>query len=411
MDTIVRNARVRDRDYSICDIGVQGEKVVAIEARIEENTDTEIDAAGGIVVPSFIDTHSHLDKAMMIYDSPPAITGTLSESLERSYVAKSRSSVDDVVKRGADAIKWALANGTGAIRVHSDVDSSWGITGVEGLIRLREMFKNVVDLEVLVLPAENPMTEDLRRLIRSGMEAGADAIGGSPHLEYTANDVIDYVDFIFEIAEEFQVPIDLHLDQNVDPTSYTRAIEYVLTKAYRENVDLPITLNHCGALGAYAPAYLGRVIGLMKKVNASLVACPKEELIIAGMSSAPIKTLIEAGINCGYAHNNIGDSFSPYGRMDMLEAGLIGIHAFGFNRKDQAELMLDMGTNNPARVMRLDDYGVEIGRTANFNVIDAPDAYEAYRQNADRRFVIRRGKVVSRTTTSTVLDLPESTQV
>ena len=405
MDLIVRDVRLRDRADAAHDIGVTGDTITRVAPEIAESAAAELDGQGGLAIPSFVDSHSHLDKAMMIYTSPPAESGTLAESLSRSYVAKRESSVDDVVERGAAAIEAAIANGTGAIRVHSDVDSAWGITGVLGSLELKERFAGIVDVQVLVLPAENPMGDKLRSIVRDGMDAGADVIGGSPHLEYTQNDVVRYVDFVFDIAKEYDVDVDLHVDQNVDTASHTRCTEYVLVKTLREAYEGRVTVNHCGALSSYAPSHAARVIGLMKRANVNFVMCPKEEMIITGMGPSRVKELHAAGVNCAYAHNNMADMFSPYGRMDMLEAGLFALHLGEFSRMDDAEIVLDMATTNPATIMRLDGYGISEGCTANINVLGAPTAYEAFRTNADRRFVIRHGRVVAETRTETTLNL------
>lgn len=212
-----------------------------------------------------------------------------------------------------------------------------------------------------------------------------------------------YVDFVFEIGKEFDVDVDLHVDQNVDATSYTRATEYVLVKTLREGYQGRVTLNHCGALSAYPASYAARVVGLMKRAQVNFVACPKEELIITGMGPSRIKDLLAAGINCSYANNDVANMFSPYGRMDMLEAGLLAIHMGEFSRMDDAETLLDMATVNPARNLRLVGYGLAEGCKANLNVLDAPTAYEAFRRNADRMFVIRNGRLVAETRTNTTL--------
>jgi cytosine deaminase len=410
MDLIVRNVRMRNGAEPFYDVGVTGNTITRIEPRLSEQGSIEVDGEGGLVIPSFVDSHSHIDKSMMIYQSPPAISGTLAESIARSYEAKRESSVADVVNRGEEALHSAVANGTGAIRVHCDLDFSWGTTGVQGLMELKERFEGLIDIQVLVLPVENPMDDELKDLVRAGMDLGADAIGGSPHLEYTQEDTMRYVDFVFEIAKEYDVDVDLHVDQNADPVSYTRSAEYVVVKTLREDYQGRVTINHFGALSSYSPSHAARLIGLMKKAEVNFVTCPKEELIITGMGPSRIKELLAGGVNCAYAHNNNADMFSPYGRMDMLEAGLFAIHMGEFSRMDDAETIMDMGTINPAKIMRLDGYGLEEGRKANFNVVDAPSAYEAFRRNADRCYVIREGRVVAETRTKTTFhfDTPET---
>ncbi len=402
MDLVIRNVRLRGV-ADLQNIGILGEEITRIGPRISEAAEAEIDGDGGLAIGSFVDTHSHLDKSMMIYQSPPAVTGTITESLERSYVAKQSSSVADVVARGRQALEWAIANGTGAIRVHSDVDHAWGTTGVEGLVELKQMFGGIVDLQIVVLPAANPLNDELRALVRRGMDLGADAIGGSPHLEHSPADVARYVDFVFGIAKDYDTDIDLHIDQNTESASGTRAAEVVLARTLTEGYEGRVTLNHWGALSAYPDVEAARVIELAKAAEINFCACPKEELIISGMGPSRIKQLVAAGINCAYAHNNNGDMFSPYGRMDMLEAGLFAIHAGEFNTMGDAETVMDMGTANPARILGLRDYGIAEGNPANLNVLSAPSAYEAFRRNADRRFVIRRGRLVAETTTRTKL--------
>lgn len=402
-DLIIREVRIRDRSYAICDIAIVGDTIARIDPKIEGSASIELDGQGGLAAPSFVDSHSHLDRAMMIYTSPPAVAGTLSESITRAREAKKKSSVADVIARGGEALRCGIANGTGAFRVHSDVDFSWGITGVEGLLELKREFDGIIDLQVLVLPAENPLDEDLKALVRKAMESGADAIGGSPHLEYTPEDMMRYVDFVFEIAKEFDVDVDLHLDQHVDATSYTRATEYVLVKTLQEQYQGRVTLNHCGALSTYTSGYAARLVGLMRQASVNFVACPKEELIISGMGPSRIKDFLAAGINCAYANNNNADTFSPYGRMDMLEAGLLALHMGEFSRMDDAEILLDMATVNPAKNLGLLKYGLKEGCRANLNVLDAPSAYEVFRRNADRLFVIRNGQLVAETRTQTTL--------
>ena len=242
------------------------------------------------------------------------------------------------------------------------------------------------------------------------MDLGADAIGGSPHLEHSPTGVVRYVDFVFDVAKHYDVDIDLHIDQNVESTSEVRAAEAVLAKTLAEGYEGRVTLNHWGALSAYREAEAARVIELATAARISFCACPKEELMITGMGPSRIKQLVAAGINCAYAHNNNGDMFSPYGRMDMLEAGLFALHAGEFNRMSDAETVMDMGTVNPARILGLERYGIAEGNLANLNVLSAPSAYEAFRQNADRRYVIRHGRLVAETTTRTRLhvDLPRT---
>jgi cytosine deaminase len=55
-------------------------------------------------------------------------------------------------------------------------------------------------------------------------------------------------------------------------------------------------------------------------------------------------------------------------------------------------------TNVNAAIMGLDDYGLEVGKTASLVVLDAGDPIEAVRLRAERLCVIAKGKIVAERT-------------
>jgi cytosine deaminase len=64
-----------------------------------------------------------------------------------------------------------------------------------------------------------------------------------------------------------------------------------------------------------------------------------------------------------------------------------------------------MATFHAARLLRLKNYGIEVGHPADLNIISAPTVQEAFRTRADRRYVIARGKVIAETETRTELNI------
>jgi len=59
--------------------------------------------------------------------------------------------------------------------------------------------------------------------------------------------------------------------------------------------------------------------------------------------------------------------------------------------------VLPMITTTPAQVLHVPDYGLRVGAAANILVLDAPDWSRALQFQADKRFVILRGKLVAQT--------------
>jgi cytosine deaminase len=64
MDLVIRNARMRGREV-LLDIGVRGHSIEAVETRLAATCPREVDAAGRLVSPGFVNLHTHADKALL----------------------------------------------------------------------------------------------------------------------------------------------------------------------------------------------------------------------------------------------------------------------------------------------------------------------------------------------------------
>ena len=93
----------------------------------------------------------------------------------------------------------------------------------------------------------------------------------------------------------------------------------------------------------------------------------------------------------------IQDGFLPvFGTGDPLQTGFLLAFAAQLHTRRAIDTLYDMATVNGARLMRLADYGLDVGRRADLVVIDAPTVQEAYRLHAARVAVIHDGRVVAR---------------
>jgi len=73
MDLIIRRAmlppRFAPQTRHAVDIGIEAGRIVAVEARLAAVAREEIDAAGSLVTPPFVDPHFHMD-ATLSYGLP-----------------------------------------------------------------------------------------------------------------------------------------------------------------------------------------------------------------------------------------------------------------------------------------------------------------------------------------------------
>jgi cytosine/creatinine deaminase len=86
------------------------------------------------------------------------------------------------------------------------------------------------------------------------------------------------------------------------------------------------------------------------------------------------------------------------GSADMLEVGHMAIHVAQMAGVDDIRKIFDAITVNSAKAMGLEGYGLAKGCNADLVILQARDTLEALRLKAHRLAVIRRGKVIARST-------------
>jgi cytosine/adenosine deaminase-related metal-dependent hydrolase len=108
-----------------------------------------------------------------------------------------------------------------------------------------------------------------------------------------------------------------------------------------------------------------------------------------------VKRLVEAGVVVAAGSDGIRDTWGPYGNADMLErAMLLGLRN-NFRRDDELELALDVCTRGGARMMGVEEYGLEPGCPADFVLVDGETLAEAVVNRPPRRLVVKGGRVVA----------------
>ena len=412
MDLIIRDAQLRHTEGAR-DIGVSDGQIVQIAPRISQKGQQEIEAQGRLTTPTFIDPHLHLDKALISEVVRPNLSGTLDEAIEIIWEKKKAYTVEDIVKRASEVLRWSLGHGTTIFRTNVDVDTIGGVIPLEALLEVKKQFAHLCQIQIVAFPQEGILKDPgAEKLLRQAMKRGADVIGGMPFNERTEADSQRHIDICFQIAKESGADIDMHVDETDDPSA--RTLELLAAKTIQEGYQGRVTAVHTCALAAYDDVHAAKVIALVKEAGLNMITNPATNLMLQGRSDkgpkrrgiTRVRELLTAGVNVCYGQDCVKDTFYPtFGQADMLEVGLITAHAAHMSLPQDIETLFDMPTFNAARILRLEDYGLEVGKTANLNIIDAPTVQEAFRTQADRRYVIREGRVIAETETKTTLKI------
>src|SRR2546421_7513846 len=218
-DLLIRNAQFHRR-RGLSDIAVKDGIFACITEDLSfEHATREIDAAGRLVVPPFVDAHVHLDAVLTVGQPRYNTTGTLLEGIQIWSERKSSLTREDVKKRALEEIRWEVAQGTLHIRSHVDVCDP-DLTALRALMEVREEVRDICDLLLVAFPQDGILSfPHGRELMRQAMELGCDLVGGIPHYEWTRDMGVEDVHYAFALAREFNRDIDCHCDETDDPLS------------------------------------------------------------------------------------------------------------------------------------------------------------------------------------------------
>lgn len=393
--------------------GCEGLWQIAIEdgkiARILPNEE-QIDFSGdildgeqGIVYPPFVEPHIHLDATQTAGQPNWNQSGTLFEGIERWAKRKSLLSHEDVKSRAWKTLKWQIANGVQHVRTHVDV-SDPTLTALKAMLEVKKEVAPWVDLQIVAFPQEGILSyPNGEALLDQAMAMGADVVGGIPHFEFTREYGVESMHIAFNIARKYNKQIDIHCDEIDDEQS--RFVETVAALALKYEMGDKVTASHTTAMHSYNNAYASRLFRLLKLSKIHFVANPLVNIHLQGrFDTYPkrrgvtrVKEMLKNKINVCFGHDDVFDPWYPLGTANMLQVLHMGLHVCQLMGYGQINDGLKLVTENSAKALGLQGYGVEEGNAANFIILPAENGFDAVRRQVPTRYSIRHGKVIAET--------------
>lgn len=399
MDLILRNALIvgAENEPSV-DIGIEGGRIAAVEAGLAAEGE-EIDVGGRLVSPGFIETHIHLDKSCLL-DRCKSVEGTLEEAISEVAKAKQNFQSDEVRERAVRTLEKSILQGTTHMRTHLEVDPVVGLRSLEGIQPLIEEYKWAIDLEICVFPQEgllnNPGTDEL---MIEGLKRGCRVVGGAP---YTDSDPPGQIDRLFEMAREFDVDVDMHLDFGNTPEGMT--IEHVCNRTEEYGWGGRVTVGHMTQLSTLEVSELERITRRLADAGVAVTVLPSTDLYLMGRHQdhnvlrgvVPIHRMLRYGVNCNLSSNNVLNPFTPFGDCSLIRMANLYANICQVGQIDDTIECFDMVTRRSAELLNLDDYGIEVGKSADLVVIDNTDRQGAVAELSQPLMGIKRGHVTFR---------------
>ncbi|KTT20778.1 amidohydrolase family protein [Pseudacidovorax intermedius] len=381
---------VRLADGSTVDVHVAGGRIAALGPGLPAPPGLPVEEGGGaLLLPGLVESHTHLDKTL--WGLPwwrNEVGSRLIDRIdtERAYRA---TSGHDAAVQSMRLARAFLAAGTTRLRTHVDIDTQAGLRHLAGVQRTAEALAPWLQIQTVAFPQSGLLGRPgTAALLDAALAEGADVLGGLDPCAIDG-DPVRALDLLFDLAERHGKPLDIHLHEPGAMGAFSLGL--ILDRTAALGLQGRVAVSHAFCLGEL-PA--GEVQALLARLAALDVA-----LVTSAPPSRPVPPLLAAraaGVTVAGGNDGIRDTWTPYGRPDMLARAMqIGLR-YNLRRDDEIEQALDCVAAAGARACGFADHGLAAGDRADLVLVDAQTPAEAVVAHPPRRLVAAAGRIVAR---------------
>src|SRR5215468_4592846 len=396
LDFVIRNGRLSDAAGDrLTDIGFSKDRIAAVESNIVAEAPS-YDAEGCLCCGGLIETHIHLDKSRIVERCAPEPSRSSPDHMRRVQAVKPTFTVEDIYTRAKATLENCIKQGATRIRTHAEIDAPVGVRGVEALRALAKEYAWAVDLEICVFPQEGMTTApEAETALRKGLDMGARVIGAAPNYDV---DHPSQINRIFEIAREYDVDIDMHIDSGHDPANLDTHLVSDLTERY--GLGGRVAIGHATKLAGLPPGRQAEIARRLADVGVAVTVLPATDLFVLARHVdhnvprcvADANFFVAEGCNCSLSTNNVLNPFTPFGDGSLIRIANLHANILQVGQPERLAELFAMITERSARLMNLKDYGLKVGNPADVVIIDAPTPAMAVATIAPVLAAFKRGR-------------------
>ena len=384
---ILANARLPAGGFA--DVEIAGGLIAALHPPgAAPRADERIELEGALLLPALVDGHIHLDKTHWGAPRLPHVEGrSVRERIAAERVERHRVALP-IEARSSALIRTLIANGTTSARSHVDIDNDVGLANLEAVLKVREAFRDWIDIQLVAFPQSGVTTEKgAADLIASALRAGADLVGGLDPAGFDG-DVKGQLDIVFGLAEAFGKGIDIHLHDGGE----TGAAELrdIAERTIAGGMQGRVAVSHAFALGMIAPDLFAKTADALARAEVAIMtSCPPSAPV------PPPRALTERGVTLFAGSDNIRDCWSPFGNGDMLDRAAIiaARHAMFTDR--ELEDVFALTTSEADKALGRPRWELRAGAIADLVAVEAASVADAVIERPPRKLVIRAGRIAA----------------
>lgn len=378
IDFVVRDARLQGSAEQM-DIAFENGRIAAIAPGFVCDAPA-YDARGKLACGGLIETHIHLDKAGII-GRCNLCTGTLAEAVAETSRAKAAFTEDDVYARASRIVDQAILHGTNILRTFVEIDGRAGFHSFNAIKRLRKDYATAIRIEICAFAQEgltnDPGTEEM---LEEALRSGADLVGGCP---YTDPDPRDHINRIFALGARYGVPVDFHLDFDLDPAGSN--LPSVIAETLARGYEGRVSVGHVTKLSALPPDAFAAIGRRLAEAGIAVTVLPATDLFLTGRTAThlvprgvtPAHRLAELGVVTTLSTNNVLNPFTPFGDANLMRIANLYANVAQIGTPDLLETAFKMITLDAARLLGMKQYQPKVGGPATIVLFDAVSGADA----------------------------------
>ncbi len=386
--------------FILADLAVANGRVASIATHDAAGT-SAIDLAGRIVLPCFVDCHTHVDKGH-IWPRKPNPDGSFMGALRANEVDRAgRWTAEDVARRMDFALRSAYAHGTKALRTHLDSVPPQETISWPVFETMRETWRGRIELQAVSLFGIEQVRDPVwfAALARRVAEAG----GVLGMVTYMVPDLEELLDRVFSTAIRHGLDLDFHADETDDVAAIS--LKKIAEAAMWNGFDGNILVGHCCSLARQADRDVLDTLDKVAKAGIAVVSLPMCNLYLQDRrqdGTTPrwrgvtlLHEMKARGIPVCVASDNTRDPFYAYGDLDALEVFRMATRILHLDHPTGDWIRTVTAT--PAQAMQVEGAGtLSKGSPADFIVFRGRSWTELLSRPESDRIVVRDGKAIER---------------
>lgn len=386
LDLLLRQALLPNG--SLAQIAVEAGKIHQIaptEANLGQ-AKTVLDLQGDLLCPGLVDGHIHLDKTLWGAPWHPHIPGDSVKQRVEIEKQLLKTVTVPVEQRAAHLLEQAIAQGTTQMRTHVDIHPEVGLRNLEGILRVRDRYRDYIDIQIVAFPQSGLMScPGTLALLDQALTAGADLVGGLDPAGMD-NDIQGHLDAVFQLADKHGVNVDIHLHDPGELGIFE--LEQIIQRTEAFGMQGHVAVSHAYCLGM-VPTELARATAehLARADIAIMTTAPGH------LAFPPIPLLREAGIQIFSGSDDVRNAWCPFSKADMLERASLIAYRSDFRTDADLSTAFEIVTAGGAGVIQGTMPNFIQGAIADFIVMAADSVPAAVATQPPRKYVIKNGRV------------------